>query len=110
MNDSVSAGADFWARPQTGNYLTILAAAALQFNIILLPLVGPAGVNAPHATKNFIAFLAALSFTTLISALALYSKLRRKALDQSPMPKVSVAQCAVCLFLFYALFQGLFHI
>jgi len=105
-----TAAMDIWSLPQTGNYLTIAAAVALQFTVILLPLVGPAGVMAPHAQKNFYAFLAAISFTSLLSGLALFSKIRRMSVDHSPMPKISLALCMVCLWMYYALFRGLFHI
>ncbi len=102
--------ADVLIRPNIGNYLTIAAAVTFQFVLILLPLVGPAGAVAPHATKNFVAFLAVLLLALALSGLAVYSKLKRRQIDGSPLPYWSFALTGVCLFFLFALFAGLLRI
>ncbi len=97
-------------RPGTGNVLTLLAAISFQFMIIVLPLVGPAGAVAPHARLNFITFLGVLLLTMALSALAFYSKVKRRALDASGFPYISAALLAGTFFFLFALFAGLFRI
>jgi hypothetical protein len=101
---------DLFLHPSTGNYLTIAAAIVLQFVVILLPLVGPAGSVAPNAAKNFAAFLSVLLLAILLSGLAVYSKMRRRQVDGSPMPLWSPVLLAVSLFILFALFAGLLSI
>ncbi len=108
--EAVAMETDLFSRPATGNYLTIAAAIVLQFVIILLPLVGPAGSIAPHAQKNFVAFLSVLLLAIALSALAVYSKFRRRQVDGSPMPLWSPALLVVSLFILFALFAGLLSI
>ncbi len=77
------------------------------FNCMLLPLVGRAGSNAPHADKNRLAFLLVLGFTFMLAALATWSKLMRRTDDQSPLPYWSLGLCVVCAVLFILLMTGL---
>lgn len=98
------------APPDVGNYMTIAAAIVFQFVLILLPLVGPAGSIAPHAAKNFVSFLLVLLLAIVLSGLAVYSKLKRRQQDGSPLPYWSMALCGASLFLLFALFAGLLRI
>ncbi len=101
---------DFLARPDVGNFITIAAAVVFQFLLILLPLVGPAGAVAPHAARNFAAFLSALLLAIALSGLAVYSKFKRRQQDGSPLPYWSMALSGASLFLLFALFAGLLRI
>lgn len=94
-------------QPATGSVLTVAAGISFFFNCMLLPLVGRAGSNAPHADTNRLAFLLALGITFLLAALATWSKLVRRADDQSPFPYWSLGLCAVCAALFVLLMTGL---
>lgn len=97
-------------RPGTGNLLTLLAAISFQFMIITLPLVGPAGSVAPHALMNFITYLLILLLTMTLSALAFYSKMKRRKIDESGFPYISAGLLAGTFFFLFALFTGLFAI
>ena len=101
---------EWWALPVVGNIVTISAAIALQFTIILLPLVGPAGAIAPHATKNVVAWHAVLFTAMGLSVLALLSKLKRRTEDASRFPLLSTAMLGATLFLFVAQAAGLLRI
>lgn len=93
-------------RPHVGNYLTIAAAVALQFTIILLPLVGPAGAVVPHANKNAVAWVAVAVLALLLSGTAFYSKWQRHRQDGSPVPIWSVGLCVVSTVLLLAFVSG----
>lgn len=97
---------EWWALPMVGNVVTIAAAISLQFTIILLPLVGPAGAVAPHATQNRIAWHLVLFIAMGLSLLALLSKLKRRTEDASRFPLLSTAMLGVTLFLFVAQAAG----
>lgn len=96
----------WWMSPAFGNYLTIAAAVAVQFSIILLPLVGPSGAVAPHAFKNAVAWLSVLVLAIVLSGLALYSKIERRRCDGSPLPLWSVGLLAVSVILLLAWMTG----
>ncbi len=76
----------WWISTQGGNFFTILAAVAIQFSIIFLPLVGPAGSTTPHASKNMGAWLSIILLAVLFSGVAFYSKMTRRKQDASPTP------------------------
>lgn len=97
---------EWWALPIVGNVVTIAAAIFLQFTIILLPLVGPAGAVAPHASKNVIAWHAVLFTAMGLSGLALISKLQRRTEDASRFPLLSAAMLGVTVFLLLARASG----
>lgn len=94
-------------KPAVGSVLTVAAGISFFFNCMLLPLVGRAGSNAPHADKNRLAFLLVLGVTFMLAALATWSKLVRRADDKSPFPYWSLGLCAVCAVLFVLLMTGL---
>ena len=100
----------WWMRPTMGNFLIISAAIALQFTIILLPLVGPAGAIAPHAFVNMLAWHAVLFLAMGLSGLSLWSKLKRRSQDQSPFPLLSAALLGVTVFFLLAHWMGLLRI
>ncbi len=97
-------------KPGTGNCLTLLAAISFQFMIIMLPLVGPSGVQAPHARENFITYLGVVLLTLALSSLAFYSKMKRRRLDASSFPYISGGLTAGSLFFLTAAVLGLFSI
>ncbi len=81
------AGPSGWfVRPLVGNCLTIGAGVALQFVIILLPLVGPAGSQTVHARANAVSWLAVLALAGTLSGLAWWSKMQRRRLESGPFP------------------------
>ena len=100
----------WWMSPMIGNLLIIGAAIALQFTIILLPLVGPAGAIAPHAFVNMMAWHAVLFLAMGLSGLSLWSKLKRRSQDQSPFPLLSAALLGVTVFFLLAHWMGLLRI
>lgn len=100
----------WWMRPTIGNLLIIGAAIALQFTIILLPLVGPAGAIAPHALINMLAWHAVLFLAMGLSGLSLWSKLKRRSQDQSPFPVLSAAILGITVFFLLMHWMGLLRI
>lgn len=107
---AVSADDPWLLRPLTGNSLTIAAFLSFQFLCMILPLVGPSGAAAPHATKNFWAFLSVLLLTLLLGGLAVTSKLQRRQRDGSPLPWWTMGLIGVCLVILISLFMGLLSI
>jgi len=100
----------FWARPEVGSCLTVLAAVCFLVQLMILPLVGPCGARAPHRVCNYAAFTAWLLLTAAVAATATFSKLERRKIDGSPLPWFSLGLCAGCLFIFVCLVTGLFAI
>ena len=70
-----------------GTALTIAAGLSFLFVCMILPLVGKAGVQTVHAKQNHYAFLAALLVSLLLSAAATGTKLARRRIDRSPLPR-----------------------
>ncbi len=104
--------------PLLGTLLTIAAGLSFLFLCMILPLVGPAAWHgsgspgagpAPHLIKNIVAFVIVLLLTSAFSTLALLSKLRRRQIDGSPVPLMSLVLVAGCVFLFLAFVMGLLH-
>lgn len=96
--------------PAVGSVLTVAAGISFFFTCMLLPLVGRAGSRVPHADKNRLAFLLVLGLTFFLSALATWSKIRRRSADHSPLPYWSLGLCAVCTLIFVLLMAGLLSI
>ena len=106
----------FFARPIVGSCFTILSGLSFYLVCMILPLVGPAAAHgsgspgaatAAHYHQNFMTFLTVLLISLALAVLALFSKLERRKIDQSPFPLYSAGLCAVCLFLVFALFTGM---
>lgn len=89
----------WWMQPLAGNVFTIASAVVLQFSIILLPLVGPAGSAAPHATKNWLAWHAVLLTALILGGAAFYSKVQRRRIDGSRIPVMAPVLLGISLFL-----------
>ena len=123
-------GAAF-ARPVVGTTLTILSALVCLLLCMILPLVGPAGsqvvydgaIGTPikdmelfrgwgmsQTTMNSIFFLFVVVVGLILSMLAVRSKMLRSKIDGSPLPRASIAICAVCAVLLFALLTGLLKI
>lgn len=98
------------ARPAVGTALTIASGLAFLFLCMILPLVGKAGVMRDHYTANFVAFLMVLILTGVLAGLAVYSKLQRRHIDASPLPKFSMLILGLSVLLFLALVSGLLKI
>jgi hypothetical protein len=97
----------FFELPVVGSSLTVLAGLAFMLVCMVLPLVGRAGMAAPHAAKNYWAFLTVLLVCMGLSVGAVYSKLMRRRLDGSPWPVFSPVLLALCVLLLGALLAGL---
>lgn len=84
-NDKQTSYLDILSHPKLGSGLTLGAGLAFYTLCILLPLVGPMGIQVPHHTKNLLAFAAVLTVTLVLSGLALASTLlqRRQGGDRS---------------------------
>ncbi len=95
-----------FAKPAVGSTLTVLSGLAFLVLCMVLPLVGQAAAAVEYRNHNFYTFLAVLAACFVLAALAVFSKLQRRKLDQSPLPYSSLALCAVCLILFIALITG----
>ncbi|MDF7824283.1 hypothetical protein P4B35_09695 [Pontiellaceae bacterium B12227] len=94
-------------RPVTGTVLAVASGLSFFFLCMILPLVGPAGSRVEHAAKNKVAFLAVLLVTFTLAALAAFSKLGRRKVDDSPLPLFSFGLCGVCILtLVILLFDG----
>ncbi|HMO50891.1 MAG TPA: hypothetical protein PKE26_07060 [Kiritimatiellia bacterium] len=98
------------ARADVGSALSIAGGLSFLFLCMILPLVGKAGAQTPHYTKNFIAFLMVLLVTLALSGLAVKSKLERRKVDGSPFPRFSAAIFGATAFLLIALVLGLLKI
>jgi uncharacterized membrane protein YidH (DUF202 family) len=101
---------DFLQKPAVGSGLTAASGVSFFFTCMLLPLVGRAGTSVPYADKNRFAFIAILGLTFMLAALATWSKMTRRADDQSPLPIWSLGLCAVCTVLFVLLMTGMLAI
>lgn len=105
-----------FAHPMTGQLLTIASGLVFLFLSMILGIVGPAaarGSGSPGATqvewygKNVAAFLFVLFVCLALAVLAIWSKLQRRKIDESPLPVVSFGIAAVCVFLFLSFVTGL---
>jgi hypothetical protein len=67
------------------------------FLCMILPLVGPAGSRVDHAAQNKAVFLLVLLVTFSLAGLSTYSKLGRRKIDGSALPKFSFVLCGVCI-------------
>jgi uncharacterized membrane protein YiaA len=100
----------FFARSYVGTTLTTASWLAFLFVCMVLPLVGKAAVVTIHSRQNFLAFLAALLASLAFALLATFSKMERRKIDHSPLPKFSMAMCLLSLLLLVALLMGLLRI
>lgn len=100
----------FFAKPAVGSTFTVLSAVAFLVLCMVLPLVGQAAAVVEYRQKNFYTFLAVLIVCFVLAALAVFSKLERRKLDQSPLPYSSLGLCAICLVLFIALITGMLSV
>jgi len=97
-------------KPETANILAILSGLSFLLLGMLLPLVGKAGAQTEHYTKNYITFLFILILAATFSGLNLKSRIERRKLDGSPFPRLSLGLCILCGVLFISLFAGLLKI
>lgn len=100
----------FFARPLVGTALTTASWVSFLFVCMILPLVGKAAVATIHPQKNFIAFLIALLASLALAVLATISKLERRKIDHSPLPRFSFLMVGLCVLLLVALLAGLLRI
>lgn len=107
---SAEAATPFLVRPEVGTALTIASGLSFLLTAMFLPLVGKAGARVYHYPANYTAFLVVLLVTLALSVLAIRSKLQRRKIDASPLPKFSIAIFSVSLLLLLALLSGLLKI
>ena len=105
---SALAGQTWFAH--AGTALTIAAGLAFLVVCMVLPLVGKVGVETAHAKQNFVAFLAALIVSLVLSIAATFAKLARRHVDHSPLPYLSLALTALGVLLLVSLLAGLLGI
>lgn len=94
----------------TGTTLAVASGLSFFFLCMILPLVGPAGSRVEHAGQNQAVFLAVLLVTFVLAALSAYSKMGRRKVDGSPLPKVSFGLCVLCVLTLVVLLSGGFAI
>jgi peptidoglycan/LPS O-acetylase OafA/YrhL len=100
----------FFARPTVGTFLTVLSGLSFLFVCMILPLVGKAAILTDRYPKNRFWFTVALLVSLALGMLAIFSKMTRRKLDQSPLPLFSIALTGIGFVLLIALFAGLLHI
>ena len=100
----------FYTQPVVGSVLTVLSGLSFLFVCMILPLVGKSGSTTVHAGLNTLAFAATLVVTLILAALATWSKLVRRHLDQSPLPYFSIILMGLSILLLLALATGLLRI
>ena len=109
----------FMANPFIGNVFSILSGLSFLFLCMILPIVGPAAVHgsgspgataAPHLMKNYLAFSAVLALSIALGVLALISKVERRKVDGSPLPKFTIGLLVILGFLTIAFVTGLLAI
>ncbi len=93
-------------KPIVGDTLAVMAGIALLLVGMMLPLVGRAGVAAPHAMENRRAFGAALLCALGLSLAAAGVKWRRHRRAGDPPPWATTALALLCFFLWLALISG----
>ncbi|MDF7808562.1 hypothetical protein P4E94_14015 [Pontiellaceae bacterium B12219] len=94
-------------RPATGTALAVASGISFFFLCMILPLVGPSGSRVEHAGQNKVVFLLVLLVTFVLAALAVFSKMGRRKVDDSPLPFFSFSLCGICLLtLVILLFDG----
>lgn len=107
--DDASVG-QLFTRPEMGTGLTVASGLSFLFVCMILPIVGKSGAVTVHSRANTLAFLGALLLTLTLAALATFSKLQRRRIDQSPLPYFSLVLCGLSALLLLALALGLLHI
>ena len=80
-----------------GTAFSILAGLAFFLLCMLLPLVGPAGSQVEHASKNETIFLSWLSVTLGLSIASVLSKWERVRQENTPRPMYSLLLCITCI-------------
>lgn len=100
-------GSDWFAHRLVGNFLIIGAGVTMQFVIILLPLVGPAGSQTVHARANALSWLAVLTLASALSGLAWWSKWRRRQVEQGPYPWLSTGLLSLSGLFWVAFMTGI---
>ena len=100
----------FFERPAVGTALTILSGLAFLFVCMILPIVAKAAKDTVHLRQNTLAFVSALALCLVLAGLATWSKMKRRAVDQSPLPVFSMVLCTLSLLLLLALSTGLLRI
>ena len=90
-----------------GNCLAIAAGVVMQFVIILLPLVGPAGSQTVHARANALSWLAVLALAAGLSGLAWWSKMQRRRVELGPFPWLSTGLLSLSGLFFLAFMTGI---
>ena len=96
-----------FAAPEVGTTLAVLSALSILFVCMLLPMVGAAGANAPFAAENTRAFTFYVLLSLALSIAAIQSKMMRRKIDGSPLPRSSFALCGLDLLLLIALYGNL---
>ena len=110
----------WFTKPEVGTAFTMAAWIAFLAVCMMLPMVGQAGVQVKYqasvgselsqAMANQIAFGAVAVISLLLSIAAIFSKLERRKLDNSPLPKLSIILCGTCVVVLLSFFTGLLGI
>lgn len=97
-------------QPWVGTLFTTLSALGLMLLGILLPLISKAGTVVSYSAKNTTVFAVALLLTLLCSGAAVAVNMKRRAVDGSPLPLVSLIICSVLVFIFGCFITGLLRV
>ena len=80
----------FITLPVVGTGLTVASGICFLVLGMILPLVGRAAKLTTFYDKNKMAFLAVAILSLVLAGLAIYSKMKRRHLDNSPLPFFSI--------------------
>ncbi len=100
----------YFARPVFGSTLTVLSWLSFLILCMLLSMVGQAAAATPVAAQSRRAFAGFLLISMVLSLLAVFSKMARRAIDKSPLPYVSFGMLGLTVLLFIAFFARLLEV
>jgi magnesium-transporting ATPase (P-type) len=86
-----------FATPFVGTTLAMVAGLSFFFLCMILPLVGPSGSKTAQAGQNQLAFIGVLLLTTLLAAVASYSKILYRKIAGGARPYWSLSLTIICI-------------
>lgn len=96
--------------PMVGSILTVASGICFLVLGMILPLVGRAAALTPYYGRNKTAFLGVVLLSIVLAGAAIFSKLQRRKIDQSPLPYFSILLLGLSTMLLLAFLMGLLAI